>query len=489
VSHPAGLQINELSFTYPAYYEGQRSPVLDRISLQVAEGRMGVILGKSDAGKTTLGRVLGGFAPRYTGGSLSGAARFRGRELASEKPYLLVETAGFVFQNAEEQIVTTRCDTEIAFALESLGVDRTEMHRIVSESLDFVELSDFAARHPATLSGGEKKRLLIACLKAIDPPLWILDEVLQELDPGWKGRLLRHLEGAGRTALFLDSRWSALYGRHHAGLFLLRDGRCEAEGQWIPPDSRESVLAREGLAAPAGKEPPRASAARALLRCSRIEFRFPAPSSFALRIEEFTVQEGAVCALLGRNGSGKTTLGKVLCGLLTPQAGAVEWVGNGTRRAEPESLQRDVGYLFQNPDFQIFLPTVRDELAYGLLRQRMPPGRVEELVQEAIRIFRLPPAETPPSLMGYGARKRLQAATYFLLDRKLLILDEADAGLCYEDFAAILSALRSRGASILLITHDLLLARHAAGRAVVLSDGRILSDTQPPPTGSPEGAE
>lgn len=468
------LLIEGISFSYPDYYEGQRKPVLDGISLSVPDGGIAAVLGKADAGKTTLARVLGGFAPRFTGGSVSGSARFHGADLVSCEPFLQLQTAGHVFQDADEQIITTRCDTEVAFALESLGTDRADMLRLVEESLSFAGLSGFAARHPATLSGGEKKRLLIACLKAVDPPLWVLDEVLQELDPAWKGQFLDFLRQSGKTALFLDSRWSPLYERHGAGLFLLRDGRIEEESQWHGT-SRDAALAEEGLLAPACIPPARTASTPALLRCARIEFRFPAPSSFRLRIEDFAVHEGSVCALLGRNGSGKSTLGKLLCGLLAPQSGTIEWTGGG-RRADPESLQRAVGYLFQNPDYQIFLPTVGDELAYGLLRQGWTQARIDALVQEAIRVFRLPPANTPSSLMGYGARKRLQAASYFLLDRRIYILDEADAGLCYADFSSMLSALRSRGAAILLITHDMLLARTAAERTVILEDGRILED-------------
>jgi len=484
VSNPA-VQIDGLSFSYPEYYAGQRNPVLKEITLSIPEGGLGVVLGKADAGKTTLTRVLGGFAPRFTGGTFSGRARFRDTELAGAKPYQLLETAGFVFQDADEQIITTRCDTEIAFALESLGVGRTDMGRLVEGALDFAGLSGFAGRHPATLSGGEKKRLLIACLKAIDPPLWVLDEILQELDPAWKGKLLDFLHDSGKTALLLDSRWSPLYAHHDAGLFLLREGQCTAEGAWVPP-SRDAILAGEGLLAPVRAEPPRNGEPHPLLRCSRIEFGFPAPSSFSLHIEDLTIQEDSVCALVGRNGSGKSTLGRILCGLLVPQSGSVEWAGPQGLRADPEGLQRAVGYLFQNPDYQIFLPTVGEELSFGLRRQGVAQAEVERRVQEAIRVFRLPSEGTPPSLMGYGARKRLQAACYFLLERRLLILDEADAGLCYTDFASILEALRSRGASILLVTHDMLLAATAAERILVLDGGRILSDTRGLPAGFPE---
>jgi energy-coupling factor transporter ATP-binding protein EcfA2 len=133
--------------------------------------------------------------------------------------------------------------------------------------------------------------------------------------------------------------------------------------------------------------------------------------------------------------------------------------------------------MFQNPDYQIFLPTVFEELALGLRAAGIAQDVIRGRVEEAQRLFHLPPGDMPPALMSYGARKRLQAATYNLLGRRLLILDEIDSGLSYREFMSLISALASSGSGLLLITHDAALARAIAHRVIVIDEGRIVQDS------------
>jgi energy-coupling factor transport system ATP-binding protein len=135
-----------------------------------------------------------------------------------------------------------------------------------------------------------------------------------------------------------------------------------------------------------------------------------------------------------------------------------------------------VAYIFQNPDYQIFLPTVREELAYGLKEQHMDSGEIERRVTDAARLFRLPPLDTAPPLMSYGSRKRLQAAVYWLLDRPVVILDEADSGLAVRDLLEIIEAFRSGSRAILFITHSEEFARRFSDRIVLMRNGRIVEE-------------
>ena len=116
-----------------------------------------------------------------------------------------------------------------------------------------------------------------------------------------------------------------------------------------------------------------------------------------------------------------------------------------------------VGYLFQNPDHQIYLPTVREELAMGLRRTGADRKDIEARVREAASLFGLQELDAPPSLLSYGARKRLQAATYYLLSRELLVLDEIDSGLCTVKGSHSWMPCHPAGPGIVLITHDMAL--------------------------------
>ena len=196
-------------------------------------------------------------------------------------------------------------------------------------------------------------------------------------------------------------------------------------------------------------------------------------------MESLEIERGTVCALVGPNGSGKSTLARVLCGLAAPQAGSIRLDdGEGWKAASRGDLTRRVGYLFQNPDHQIYLPTVGEELALGLKGRGLSKSRVDELVEEAVERFSLPGTRAAPALMSYGMRRRLQAAVYWLLDRDMLILDEMDSGLTTRDLAAVMREICRRAACLVLITHDMQFARAAADRIIVLGEGRIVSDAR-----------
>jgi energy-coupling factor transport system ATP-binding protein len=471
------LIVEDVQFSYPGISPAIAPRVHDGLSFAVPAGGVIVLFGAADAGKTTLARIVAGLVPRFTGGTLEGRITLNGVDTRHRPPYDLLQEVGLVAQDSDEQIFTTRCDTEVAFALESLGIPRPRMLERVEESLRLMGLFELRHRNPATLSGGEKKRLLLSCLLAVSPKLWILDESLQELDAGWKAAALDIAGKAGAALLVLDSRWSSLVGKRGTGFALLSGGKVSASSPEGNDQVFQAALADGGIFPQAARASRREGNARPFLRVSGLRFRFPDPGSFTLDVPSLELHGGQVCALLGSNGSGKSTLGRILCGLLAPQAGALSLRAGDTFHSAPAAeLNSRVGYLFQNPDHQIFLPTVYEELALGLRRKGMSRGDIERHVREAVRLFFLPDPLTPPALMSYGARRRLQAATYYLLQRELLILDEVDAGLSCREVEQLLAALALRSPGILLITHDIALARSVADRILTMAGGSVRGD-------------
>jgi energy-coupling factor transporter ATP-binding protein EcfA2 len=488
-----GIAATELSFRYPDYPGLPARPLLAGLVLRVPPGEIAVLLGASDEGKTTLARLLCGLVPRFSGGDVGGMVRVAGADPLRTAPYDLLESVGLVFQHPDEQITSTRCDAEVAFALESLGMDPVEIRRRVSASLDLLGLTGFEERNPATLSGGEKKRLLLACLEALDPRVWILDEAFEELDPSWRRSVLERLRARHRTTLVLDSRWSPLFARAVDRFQVLRRGAVSATATRADDPGLLAAMDEAGIAAPGVLRPSASpTVARPFLRARELSYAFPGDGAFALRVDDLELERGTVTALVGPNGSGKSTLARLLCGLVVPARGSIEMDrGAGFEPATPVVLNRHVGYLFQDPDRQIFAPTVGDELASSLRaaassgrrrrggnRQAVPSGIAGDRIVEAIARFDLPPVATPSALMSYGSRKRLQAACAWLLQRDVVILDEADAGLSYRAFLGMLDALRESGAGLVVVTHDAALARAVADRVIAMDGGRIAVDAR-----------
>jgi len=473
------LILDHLSFSYPEYPGVPSSPVFHDLNLSFPQGHLSLVLGRPESGKTTLSRIIAGLIPRHTGGTLEGRVVVPGTAGSVQAPPDLIEHLGIVFQDADEQIVMTRCDYEVAFALESLGLPREDIQRRISKAFELMGLEGFEARNPAGLSGGEKKKLLVSALAALDPGIWILDETLEELDMPTRKRLLEFLFAGRYGVIVFASRGSGKLDGYFSSFSLLSSGGSvgpvgNPDEESILDAARQDGLFLEPVAV--GEESPSMSGrsrGEPVLSVEDIRFTYPGKGSFSLSIDGFTLHRGETVCLVGRNGCGKSTLGKILCGLIKPESGNIEITERGGRskRADIKDLNHHVGYMFQNPDYQIFLPTVRDELMYGL-----ESGiTVEDALREAAELFSLHRLDAPPALLSYGTRKRLQAACYYLLRRPVYILDEADSGLSYGDFRKILNNLAGPEHGVLVITHDIDLARATADRIIFMQNGRLVS--------------
>ena len=181
----------------------------------------------------------------------------------------------------------------------------------------------------------------------------------------------------------------------------------------------------------------------------------------------FRLCRGQVVCLSGANGSGKSTFSRLLCALEDKTSGSIMIDG---MIQDSSCLMRRVGYVFQNPDHQIFLPNVRDELMSCLEPLGIDRAEKERRVDEAASLFGLAVDESA-TLMSYGRRKRLQCAIYYLLDRPYYILDEIEAALPASDAALMVRLLAGRGAGILVISHDSIFASRIAARRYEIREG------------------
>jgi energy-coupling factor transporter ATP-binding protein EcfA2 len=191
---------------------------------------------------------------------------------------------------------------------------------------------------------------------------------------------------------------------------------------------------------------------------------------FNLHCDNFIVKTGEIIRLVGKNGSGKSTMSRILCGLDTPLKGKLTL---NDEQGSKGLLQTKVAYLFQNPDLQIFLPTVYEELAYGLENiGSLTSKEIKEQVKECAKLFNLELDETP-STMSFALRKFLQAGVYYLLDRPFIILDEIDGAMSYEDSYYIIDKLSEKGAALIIITHDDNFAKEISDRTYLFENGIV----------------
>jgi len=220
-----------------------------------------------------------------------------------------------------------------------------------------------------------------------------------------------------------------------------------------------------------------------ILEAAGLWFWYDDESAPALRGLDLAVQRGEFLALVGANGSGKTTLTKHFNGLLRPRRGCVRVDGQDAAGRSVGELARHVGYLFQNPEQQIFSPTVRQELAFGPRNLGLSSSEVESRVTDALARFRLAEvAESPPAILSYGLRRRVTLASLAAMDPPVLVLDEPTVGLDAPGLGETfdwLSELHAMGRTIILVTHDMSLAAEFADRVVAMHQGQIVAAAPP----------
>jgi cobalt/nickel transport system ATP-binding protein len=208
-----------------------------------------------------------------------------------------------------------------------------------------------------------------------------------------------------------------------------------------------------------------------VIRARGLRFRYP-NGVVALDGVDLDVGHGERVAVLGPNGAGKTTLMLRLNGLLAGD-GELEVAGTG----DPRALRARVGLVFQDPDDQLFMPTVREDVAFGPLNLGLPRAEALARVDEALAAVRMEHvADRAPHQLSLGQRRRVAIATVLAMRPRLLVLDEPSANLDPRSRRELLEVLDEIAGTMLVVTHDLPFAASLCERALVLSGGRFVAD-------------
>lgn len=216
------------------------------------------------------------------------------------------------------------------------------------------------------------------------------------------------------------------------------------------------------------------------IEVDRVSFRYAPRSPEVLHEVSLRIDQGEFVALIGQNGAGKTTLAKHFNGLLKPTSGRVQATGIDTKNANIATLARTVGYVYQNPDHQIFAQKVRTEVAFGPRNLGLDQEEIERRVTEALALVGLTDhADDYAFSLGRGQRQMLAVASVLAMRPPTLVVDEPTTGLDRKGAKAILDLLstwNANGQTIVVITHDMTLVAERVPRTIVVSGGRIIAD-------------
>lgn len=519
----AHYEIKNLSFSYPTNPD---KPALSGINLCIEKGQYVTVCGKSGSGKTTLLRHLKSVLTPH--GKTSGEIYFEGKLLLDADLRTQSSKIGYVMQNPDNQIVTDKVWHELAFGLESLGYDQKTIRLRVAEMASYFGIQSWFHKNVSELSGGQKQLLNLASIMAMQPTVLILDEPTSQLDPIAASDFLNTVRKInlelGTTIVITEHRLEDIF---HASdkVVVVEDGKIIADdeprkiGRFLKESNNEMFAAMptpvqvfygledkpEEIACPltvreggkfldelfSGKEIS-ASEIEAI-ESQNDEFMNPAVivKHLWMRYEKegpdilkdtmFMVPRNTTYAILGGNGTGKSTTLKSICGIVKPYRGEVLINGKRLTKYKPSELFREnLAMLPQDPQSLFVKKTVKEdllEMVSGDMDDRLK--KVNDIAQvcEVTHLF-----DSHPYDLSGGEQQRVALAKVLLTEPKILLLDEPTKGL--DSFfkiklAQIFDRLKSRGATIIMVSHDVEFCARYADTVGLFFDGGIVTANTP----------
>ena len=491
-------KIENLTFKYPA----SESFALRDVSLTINRGEFVTVCGHSGSGKSTLLRFL---KPSLSpNGEKTGKILFTGEDITLLDNRTQAEKIGFIMQSPDNQIVTDKVWHELAFGLESLGADNSQIRSKVAEMASFFGIEEWFHKKTTDLSGGQKQLLNLASVMVMQPDVLLLDEPTSQLDPIASGEFLNALSKINRelgvTVIISEHCLEDVLALSDR-VILLDEGSvsyigkpCELSKKLkaskdnmllqmpvamrvfsaLTDESISPVTVREGrefLRAYAKDNPftPKTTERKerndeTILSVKDVCFRYEKALPDVVRALDFTVSKGEFYTILGGNGSGKTTTLSLLCGINNPYRGKIEWNGKPS-----------VGLLPQNPQTVFVEKTVEKDLC--------EMASDENIVNEIIKLCELENLKDhhPYDLSG-GEMQRAALAKVLLKNPDVILLDEPTKGMdahFKEKLAQILKKLQQKGVTVIAVSHDIEFCAKYADRCAMFFDGNIVSEDVP----------
>ena len=527
------ITVENLRYRYPHAKE----LALDGLDFSVEKGEFIGIIGENGAGKSTLSQAIMGLVPQFYKGAYGGTVMVDGIEAGRTPVAQLCGHVGLVFQNPFNQLSGAKDNVyeEVAFGMQNLGVPAEEMKGRVEEALKLLDIWQYRDRNPFDLSGGQMQRVAIASVLVMRPDVMILDEPTSQLDPEGSDEVFKAVEtltGSGITILMIEQKIEKL-AAYCDRILLLHRGKqiafdtpqkvfsmpdlnnygiqapaftriCKAEGVTLADgtypvtvEEAAGVLKEKRLGAPAcadGKERAQRAAGAELAQAGGpTESAGSSDEQFCIENLDFSYLadvpvlknlnmklDKRPTAIIGQNGAGKTTLVKLLKGLLKPVSGSICFHGEDISGKTVAMLAGNVGYVFQNPDDQIFKYNVMDEILFGPLNIGMDAERAKKEAERALELTGLTgkEKENPYDLELYE-RKMTAIASVLAMDTDVLILDEPTIAQDWKGrqiIGGIIRSLSERGKLVIAILHDMDFVAENFERVIIMAHGQVLAD-------------
>ncbi len=463
------LSIQSLIVNYPL----KQQPALNNVSLELEAGEILLLIGGNGSGKSTLLHCLAGLIPGIYRADVKGSCHVKG-------------LVGMALQDSDVFLLPTP-EEELNFILQNQSLTSEKRQQKMDQLISTFHLTPLLKRTIHTLSGGERQRLALAAAIASNPVILFLDEPLAQLDSSFTTefiQLLQNLASFGTTIIIsttFSSQYEPLKAKYcwlHEGQIVWQGSKINFQGKWGQARSAGIDVDGKGLFIRKGNnettyQKEKATGAIPVLALEDVSYSYG--DTFIMQEVNLSVMSGEFVALTGPNGSGKSTLLKLAAGILNPYSGTILIKGKNIAGLSIAEATAESGFLFQNPDNQIFQDKVIKEVAWGLkmrkLNQELIPNRVAKWLK---RLQMEQMAEEHPYSLTKTDRQWVALAGVLVREPSLLLLDEPTHGMdCASTarFMDVIMELAEAGTSVLMVTHHQELAEHYAHRIYDLKHG------------------
>ena len=451
------IKITGVSYTYPL----SSAPILKNINLNIENGDFILITGSSGSGKSTLLYCLNGLIPHLFNGNLKGNISINELDPRNLSISKISKIVGTVFQNPENQLFMPTVKEDIAFGCRNMGLSEEEVIKRVTLALNAFNITSLESKSIDELSAGQKQKVAIAGVYAVQPDIFLFDEPCTNLDQSSKKdflEILKQLKKDGKTVIIAEhdpEELEELFSRK----LVLKDGELfdfQENHNDINITGPHSEL----------------NFRNAVMKLDNVSFGYDSKLDVLNGIT-LDVIEGDSVAIVGNNGCGKTTLFKLMTGVTKPNKGNIGVLGLSNYSLD--DITGKVGMLFQNPDEQLFTETVEDEIMFGPKQLKVKFDIDKELKYFGLEKYR----KSHPHSLSKGERQRVAFISVLAMRPDIIILDEPTTGLDSDNWIKLMDmaeSFRKNGKTIIFSTHSKKVVARYARRVITLDKGRIISD-------------
>ncbi|WKY49184.1 ATP-binding cassette domain-containing protein [Eubacteriaceae bacterium ES3] len=466
------VRINELVFP------DENKPALKNIKLDISQGEMIAITGSAASGKTLLLHTITSAAPKFFPCKIDGWVKIKGQDINELELNEMSDFVGYMMQEPQHQMLNRHIEDELSFGVSNMNLDPYEIKNRIAAIVDFLNMQNFTHRTTDSLSGGQAQKVVLGSVLAMRTPILLLDQPTAELDPKTSSELYSYLRKLNQEnnltiIIVMDRSDEILHGVDR--VIVMEEGTIIDDlspGQYKNKYTIKKTNNKKPLAIDTGTE---------LISLKQVSHIYKSGIVGCDSID-FSLKKGEFTAIIGQNGSGKSTMLKLIEGLLKPSNGQVELFGQKITKKNIGPLRRRIGFLFQNPDDQIFLSSVRDEIGYILKSSTLSDAERQLKINDIIEFIGLKGLEdVHPQRLSRGQRQLLALGSVIVGDPELIIADEPTSGLSEAQGQVImdkLSELSSKQISILLVTHNLVEAQNYSNRIVMMHNHRLVFDCE-----------